>query len=813
MWLRCIRFFLVSLFVLSPISIPSAFAQSALSPGYAATDKDFTTSERAGREIWFYATAFNHRFFSYGYQQRLGALIDWYGVLNANDRDQRFEVWGIINDPDCCTPGSPNCPAKSLDETYGMEWCPGDETLLKFVGKRGYEKKDPACDFVDAPFNKGTPHGENDQRQSNCDLYFGTSTGALGLRKFPNPKFDETKWVALNKSPSSWENYRSFLSKDGDNPDSRANRLSDGSVEPPFLFGMACGACHISFDPLNPPEDTANPKWENVKGLLGNQYSRVSELLASGLSKHSLEWQMIGRARPGVVDTSALPMDFVSNPGTMNAIINLVKRPVHEHDVTRWEKTATCSVDSTERSCWCEPGKDGKCWEKRRSDLQVPNVLKGGEDSVGLLEAIQRVYFNIGSCAEQCWMNHIPDIRAVDPTQRNYGQTPFDIGQCRRDCASFRAIEDRLDDLAAFFMTGRPTDLWDARKLAGPRALAVQLDQEFGEGAVDRGRDVFAGQCARCHSSQEGPYTSVDFLAKDPKDQSLRVDWLGNDKVEFASEIGTYRNRALHSNHLETRVWAEYASHDVKARQEDVNLPEIHKGGGRGYYRNISLLSVWAHAPFMQNNAIGPEICGQPNTPQNQLYHSPYVDENGDPLPENIAPKCWAYDPSVKGRYKLFTASMDALLNPDKRVAKIFMLDREMIFDVAPKVKLGSIETGLSLRAPKGAPTTYVNNLRIGDLVQDLALLHTDEENLRIKYEKKIPTDRYDELKAGLKDLIRRLIKNPGYYVVNITEVQGDILRKYYSNSLALVENEGHRFGEGLTDQQKKDLTAFMATL
>ena len=56
----------------------------------------------------------------------------------------------------------------------------------------------------------------------------------------------------------------------------------------------------------------------------------------------------------------------------------------------------------------------------------MPNILKGGEDSVGINEAIQRVYFNIGSCAEQCWMNHIPDLRAVDPTQRNYGQTPFD---------------------------------------------------------------------------------------------------------------------------------------------------------------------------------------------------------------------------------------------------------------------------------------------------------------------------------------------------------------------------------------------------
>ena len=80
-------------------------------------------------------------------------------------------------------------------------------------------------------------------------------------------------------SLASWDNYRKFLSEDPKDADSRSNRLFDGSVEPPFMIGMACGACHIAFDPLNPPEDTANPKWENIKGLIGNQYSRVSQML------------------------------------------------------------------------------------------------------------------------------------------------------------------------------------------------------------------------------------------------------------------------------------------------------------------------------------------------------------------------------------------------------------------------------------------------------------------------------------------------------------------------------------------------------
>ena len=786
-------------------------AQSSLSPGYAAADSRYTPSERAGREIWFFATAFNSRFFTYTYPQRLGAVVDWFRVLGAERRDQRFEVWGIINNPDCCVPGSNNCPAKSLDETYGFEWCPGDEELLKFVGKQGY--RDPACDFDDAPFDQSTPHGKTDQRQDACDLRFGTSTGALGLRKFPNPRFDADKWKALNGSLASWDNYRKWLSDKPYEPDARANRLFDGAVEPPFLIGMACGACHIAFDPLKPPADPANPKWENIDGTVGNQYSRISELLASGMSPHSLEFQLFGRARPGTVDTSALPMDQVNNPGTMNAIINFGRRPQHRHTLTKWYKAASCPTGADPRACWCEPGKPGKCWERLQRSAMVPNVLKGGEDSIGLPEAIQRVYFNIGSCAEQCWVNHVPDLRATDPTQRNYGQTPFDIGQCRRDCASFRAIEDRLADLQNFLLTGRPTDLATARGHKDRRDLVVELEREFGAGAVDRGRTVFAKQCARCHSSQPGPYENADFYATDPDDPTLRIDWLGNDKPELASAIGTHHSRSLHSNHMASRVWAEYASDTLRARAVDTNRQELKRGGGRGYYRNISLLSVWAHAPFMQNNAIGPELCGKTTDPADQYYRSPYVDKQGKPLSDAEAPPCWPYDPSVEGRFALYKASMDALLNPNKRIDKVLTLSTDIVFDIAPKLQLGDIETGLSLKVPKGVPAALLNNLRFKDIIQDLALLKTDRAALDAKYADELSAAEMAELVSGLEDLIAKIIKAPGHYTANLHETAGELIQKYYSNSFARVENAGHPFGQDLTDRQKADLTAFLATL
>jgi len=790
-----------------------SLAQSSLNPGFAADDSRYAPDARAGREIWFFATASNDRFFTYSYPQRIGATIDWYKVLAAKNKSDLFQAWGVIPDPDCCIPGQLNCPAKTLAETYGFQWCPGDAELLKFVGKERVDNqtyRDPACDFKDSPFNAGTPHGDRDQRQSPCDLKFGTSTGALGLRKFPNPRFDAEKWRQLNGSLESWEGHSRPLSSDPNDSDSRVTRLFDGSVEPPFRIGMSCGACHISHDPLKRAADINNPKWGEIDGLVGAQYSRISQLLASGMSQHALEWQLIARSRPGAVDTSALPMDTVSNPGTMNPIYNLSKRPTFQYRVLKWRKAASCPGGES-ATCWCEPDKAGKCWLRSEKDEAVQNILKGAEDSIGAEEAVQRVYFNIGSCGEQCWLNHIPDMRATDPTQRNYGQTPFDIGQCRRDCASFRAIEDRLSDLKAFFLTARPTDLWKARGLPGPQELDAQLDREFGAGSVTLGQQVFARTCAGCHSSQNAPYDAVDFRKMDPSDPTLRIDFLSHERPVRASRVGTYAGRAMHSNHMPTRVWAQYAARDLNERAIDPDLKEVMKGGGRGYYRPPSLLSVWAQAPFMHNNAIGPELCSKPSRKELDFYSSPYVDANAKLLPN--PPACVPYDTTVEGRYNLFKASMEDLLNPSKRLSKVALLDADLVVDIAPKVRILGREGGLSIKLPKGMPAGMLSNLRFKDLIQDVVLSHRDPQKLEAKYKDILPADRLNELKGGLGRLRARLEAQKDHFTLDISQEQRDFIQSYYSNVLGLVENAGHRFGENLSEREKQALIAFLATL
>jgi hypothetical protein len=789
------------------LSPASGKAQSALNPGFAAGEAKLSPAARAGREIWFFATAFNDRFWTYSYPQRLGAAIDWYTILAAKNKRDLFQAWGAIPDPDCCVPGDANCPAKSLDETYGFQWCPGDAELLRFVGREGY--RDPACDFKDAPFDVNTPHGRNDQRQDPCDLRFGTSTGALGLRKFPNPRFDAEKWRKLNGSLGSWEEYNKPLAG-GRSPDTRVNRLFDGSIEPPFRIGMACGACHISHDPLKPAADPNNPKWENIDGLVGAQYSRISQILASGMSQNALEWQLIARSRPGAVDTSAIPMDTVANPGTMNAVNNFSQRPLHEHRVLKWRKASSCP-EGPNATCWCEPAKPGKCWARSERVERVQHILKGGEDSVGALEAIQRVYFNIGSCAEQCWLNHVPDARAADPMQRNYGQTPFDIGQCRRDCASFRAIEDRLEDVAAFFIATRPPHLWQARGLANPQELDRQLDAEFGAGSVALGQQVFARTCAGCHSSQNPPFDNVDFRATVPSDPTLRVDFMSNERPVLASRVGTHYARAMHSNHMPSRVWDEYAALDLRERPVDPALKEVMRGSGRGYYRPPSLLGVWAFAPFMQNNAIGPEVCGKPSDPKLDFYSSPYVDRDGNPLAN--PPSCMPFDISVDGRFKLFRASMEDLLNPAKRIPKVTMTDQDVIVDVAPQTVIGELEIGLSLVLPKGKPAVMLNSLRYKDLIRDLVLLKRRPAELASRYQGVLTPEQMRELQRGLEQLDLRLTAQRGRFMVDISQEQSDFIQNFYSNVLVRVENAGHEFGKELSDREKQALIAFLATL
>ena len=779
----------------------------------ACVRQGLTDAECNGRRIWYNATGGNERFYTYTFPQRIGVQVDWYRVLGSKGREGRFHAWGIINDPSCCQPGVGSCPAKSLEETFGFDYCPGDDELLKAV-RTGQKYEDPACRLRDPPPDPDDPHTRNgalDQRQSACDLRFGTSTGALGFRKFPNPRFDAERWARLG----GWEELVKPISERTRVPsDRRVTRLHDASIEPPFLIGTTCGSCHIAFDPLRPPGDPREPAWENIKGLVGNQYSRMAELLASGMHPSTLEWQMFAHVRPGVMDTSAIPHDHVNNPGTVNAIINSDQRLTQTgRAITKWRKVASCRGEEADGRCWCEPGRRGKCWLKStRTDDRVHVLLKGGEDSIGAIEAMQRVFINIGSCAEQCWVNHLADLRQLVPGERGFGQTPMSIAQCRRDCPNFRAIEDRMPQLAAFVFSaeGDATDLHAARNYSRA-ALVADLEREFGTGAVARGTRLFARHCAGCHSSlpsnRRTRFTEMllpppDFHLPDASHpRRMRRDFMSGDRTVAASAVGTFRCRALHSNHMQGHIYEEYAPHEVHEREPVADLAEPTEGG-RGYYRVPSLLNVWATAPFMHNNAIGPEVCGAPGASRPR-----YVDANGKLLAQQ--PECSRFDPSVEGRFALFKRSAWELLNPRERGRKSTFIDHDIELDLRirrwhegeERPRLGFL---MEVRKEFEVHSGFLASFRHKDLANDL--YDAFDDPLRVIGAGKaliLP----QLLSAGLD-----LAKAPERFVEVMLQ-RRELLRGHYRGCKEDIENEGHTFGSHLSDEEKRALVAFLATL
>ena len=594
----------------------------------------------------------------------------------------------------------------------------------------------------------------SDQRQSSCDLRFGTSTGALGLRKFPNPRFDSGEVESAEQRPTTWEGYRRLLVGRPEQSRFARQPAFDGSIEPPFRIGMACGACHIAYDPLNPPADPNHPKWENIDGLVGNQYSRVSKLLGSGMSPHRLEWQLIALARPGIVDTSALPMDQVSNPGTMNAIINFAARPLHEQRILKWRKASACPAGADPASAGASRASPDKCWERSEKTEMVPNILKGGEDSIGVNEAIQRVYFNIGSL-RRAVLDQPPDRPAcrrsgpaqLRPDAVRHRPVPARLRQLPRDRGPARRREGASSSLHARPTSGGPAT-WPAARSGGRSSTPSSSTAPS-----KRGRKVFADNCARCHSSQPGPYDNADFHAT----RSARSDIaprLARQRRAVAchARSAPIPARALHSNHMRSRVWAAVRLADLARTGRPTRLLPRGDEGRRPRLlpQHLAAVSAWAHAPFMHNNAIGPEICGKPKDPAVDFYFLALRRRERQAACRPAA--CWAFDPERRGPLQALQGiDGGTALSRPAHAEDVRSSTGTSSSTSRPKIKIGDLETRAHPDGYRGASRrSTLNILRFKDLLQDLVLVGRDPGQFEAKYATLLSAEQREELRAGL---------------------------------------------------------------
>ena len=559
---------------------------------------------------------------------------------------------------------------------------------------------------------------------------YGRSSGVMGFRIYPNPDFDERARKAWN--PDRYYTDRSYF--------------DDPKLVRPYRVGVTCGLCHVGPHPLNAPADPENPKWENLASAIGNQYFREGKVFATGSQPGSFLWEMLNAQPPGTSDTSRFATDHINSPSAINALFDL-------------EARLAAAVE--ERVTGGETRK-------------VPHILKDGADSVGVADAVMRVYVNEGLYSQQ-WLTDHDLLLGLRP------QRPFSVAQASKNSVYWQATYDRVGNIAKFFTRIKPMHLEDA---PGGRAHITR-----DTATMDRGKIVFADTCAACHSSKQPPAGTADGGVEAPqwhREAVMRPDFrdsnfLSTDGRYRVSRIKTNACRALATNATAGHIWDNFSSETYKTLDSvgvietfdptDALGPYSFKAPahGPGYYRVPSLISMWSSAPFLHNNSLG----------------------------------AFTGDPSVTGRLRAFDDAIEKLLWPERRQGtgsiltttgrSFIRIPESFVPDLLkPLCRSGVLEIG---PIPKGTPINLLANIE------------PNLDNLL----RLIPAVNAALTEAATKRLdLFSLAATPGN-----DKIRKSLIAALLSASTCpdLVEDRGHLYGATLSDADKRALIEFLKTL
>ena len=574
---------------------------------FAAADEDYfhdmdggialTSDEVKGRNMWLVWTGGNDRFWDTMATASVGTLdllktISSYPSYKYS-RDNRWNYLGLVNEP-CfqkATGANPNHFGLWLDQRSAN--CPVDP----FANEQKY------------PGVKIGSRGDTVPVAS----YYGYPTGIVGLRLFPNPDFDAA-------AAKRWDPKRYY-----EDP----TYYNDKNLIRPYRVGMSCAFCHVGPNPIKPPDDPENPKWENLSSNVGAQYFWVDRIFVWKPDASNFPYQLFHTSRPGTLDTSLISSDNINNPRSMNAVYGLRARL----DVARrWgrETLSGGELNNKQFNDFIHEGELTKFFQPPDT-VWAARILKDGSDSVGALGALNRVYLNIGLFSEE-WLLHFRPLVGGKPI------TPIEISVSEKNSAYWQATEQQTPDMALFFLKStEPHLLKDA---PGGQAYLTK-DQAV----LQHGATVFAERCARCHSSKiptPAPGVDPDGCAGKDYLTCWNKYWAWTKTDEFKSEMRkiVLQEDFLKDNYLSTdlrvpvtllqtnacsplatnaiagNIWDNFSSHTYKDLPSvgTITVYDPYTGkpgtyampaGGRGYTRPASLISVWSTAPFLQNNAVG----------------------------------------------------------------------------------------------------------------------------------------------------------------------------------------------------------------
>ena len=293
---------------------------------------------------------------------------------------------------------------------------------------------DPDCVAADTPDQYGLMIDrmkQGTEKDLDVDVY-GRASGVIGLRLFKNPQFDNARW-------------------------SLGRYLADpAKVEPPYLVGMACAVCHVSFNPLHPPVDHNEPEWHNLASMIGNQYIREGRLVAgiNRMAPDQFAWHYIETQQPGTSETSRIDTDFINNPNAVNSVYRLSERLklAQPEKITPLKRARAGHVPEYGSAENTDLGGSDSA-----PTLVVPHVLKDGSDSMGVPIASLRVFVNIGSMHEQwmkSWAIGLDPADFKDAFARKFTQKPFEIAEAQKDPNSWwNKTEKRMPALEMFAKT------------------------------------------------------------------------------------------------------------------------------------------------------------------------------------------------------------------------------------------------------------------------------------------------------------------------------------------------------------------------
>jgi hypothetical protein len=574
---------------------------------FPAADEDYfhdmdggvplATNEAKGRNTWIVWTGGNDRFWDSISISSAGAL-DFLKTLSSYpklkfSRDNRWNYLGLVNEPCFEKATGPDRQRFGLWLDKRSASCPPDpfENETKYpgvkLGARG----------------KTVPVGS----------YYGYATGIVGLRLFPNPEFDAEaakKWDAVKY----YDDPNYYLSK---------------SLVKPYRVGMSCAFCHVGPNPIKPPADPENPKWEDLSSNVGAQYFWIDRIFDWDADPTSFVYQLFHTSRPGSLDTSLVSTDNINNPRTMNAVYYLGPRL---QQARRWgkETLAGGALNNKQFNDYLKEGPLTQFFQPPDT-AWTPRVLKDGADSAGALGALNRVYLNIGLFSEE-WTLHFNPLIGGQPT------TPIKIADARANSSYWGATEAQTVDMALFFLKStNPHLLKDAPGGSGYL--------NAGQATLTRGKEVFAERCARCHSSKlpssapgvdpggcSGPsyldcwnqywaWTKTDDFKTKMRtivlaDDFLDANFLSTELRIPVTLLETNACSPLATNAIANNIWDNFSSktykdlpsvgeitiyHPVTGEPRQYRMP----AGGRGYTRPASLISVWSTAPLLLNNSVG----------------------------------------------------------------------------------------------------------------------------------------------------------------------------------------------------------------